>query len=356
MKEAHGIEVRLQLAQQTLKVLQELKLLETGLEFKRADKQLLMPLSRAPSVSEIERIRQQAPDATIQKATFTEHPNSAPGTLVESVRGKIPDNLLSQVPRSYDLIGDIAIVELPESVAEFSAIVGEAVLKLNPYLRLVLRKSGSVSGTFRTRRFDVISGSGSTETLHKEHGCTLHLDIAQVYFNPRLSHERMRVARQVRQQETVVDMFAGVGPYSILVAKMSQTSRVAAIEMNIDAFKYLKENVFKNVVADRVTPILGDAREVISRKLQGTATRVIMNLPSEAVNFLNAAAQAINADGGVIHYYTFASRSDDPSALKQSASRILRNCGRKVVSVPFCEAIREVAPSRVQVAIDFSVR
>ena len=118
-----------------------------------------------------------------------------------------------------------AVQEVNESKDEF-LVIGEGIMEINPHLRLVLRKSGQVSGTFRTREYEAIAGEGDSETVHEEFSCLFRLDVTKVYFNPRLSHERMRVARQIKEGERVLDMFAGVGPYSILIAKTQRDSQI----------------------------------------------------------------------------------------------------------------------------------
>jgi tRNA (guanine37-N1)-methyltransferase len=287
---------------------------------------------------------------------FFEETKAKPKNLFESLRGKIPERLLPYLPHSFDIIGEIAVVELPHELAEFSSAIGEGVLEINPHLRLVLRKSSEVSGKFRTRKFEAVAGVGSTETVHKEFSCLLQLDVAKVYFNPRLSHERMRVARQVKEDERILDMFAGVGPYSILIAKIQQDSKIYSVDINPEAFRYLERNILLNRVADRVVPILGDAGKLAARELSRTADRVIMNLPSESSRFLQAAVKALKEDGGVIHYYTFASRTESIDEIKKTVGSAIGSQGRIVDSFTFSDVIKEVASSRVQVALDIVVK
>lgn len=355
MKKALGLAIPTQQAEETLRALRKRQLVNMQLEFSRTEKQVIIPILHEPSVEDIQAIKEHCATFNTQQALFRERKHARP-SLLESVRGKIPERYLSHLPRSFDIVGEVATVELPSELDEFSSIVGRGIMEANPHVRLVIRKSGDVSGKYRTRQFETIAGSGGTETWHREYSCVLHLDIAKVYFNPRLSHERMRVAQQVRAHETVLDMFAGVGPYSILIAKNQPTSRVYSIDINPDAFRYLKENILANGVADRVIPILGDAREATARQLKGVASRVIMNLPSEARNFLEAAARALTPESGTLHYYAFASRTDDLDTIKKSIRATIGSTGRIVHSFSFCRIIKEIAPSRVQVAIDVQVK
>jgi tRNA (guanine37-N1)-methyltransferase len=213
-----------------------------------------------------------------------------------------------------------------------------------------------VTGKFRTRELQVVAGSGGMETVHNEFRCRYHLDVSSVYFNPRLSHERWRVAEQVKENEVVVDMFAGVGPYSILVARLQPRSRVYAIDINPSAVKYLKENILANEVADRVIPLSGDARELSRGELHGVADRVIMNLPSEAQQYLDAAFQVLKPTGGLIHFYHFAQREEGLDSLQQQFRSLVVAQKRMVQSFNFSRVIREVAPNKVQVAFDVLIK
>jgi tRNA (guanine37-N1)-methyltransferase len=223
---------------------------------------------------------------------------------------------------------------------------------LNPHIRVVLRRASQVEGQFRTRKVEVMAGSGGMETIYKEFSCRYHLDVSTVYFNPRLSHERMRIADQVMPDESVVDMFAGVGPYSILIAKLQPKSSVYAVDINPTAIKYLRENIFANTVADRVLPMLGDVKVLASKALRGRAARLIMNLPSEAISYLPAASQILRDEGGIIHFYAFSSREEKIDKVLNSFRSNVEAQNRRVESVRFCKVIKEVAPNRVQVAID----
>jgi tRNA (guanine37-N1)-methyltransferase len=312
---------------------------------------IMIPIGREPSTQEESILREDLGSFEIQQVSF-ERSVPRPKKLQEAVAGQIPSHLVSMLPRSFDVIGDIAILDLRSELAPYSAEIGNGVRQVNPNVRLVVRKSGEVSGKFRTRRLQVLAGSGEMQTVHREFSCSYHLDISSVYFNPRLSHERLRVATQVKDNEVVVDMFAGVGPYSVLIAKLQPTSKVYSIDINPSAIRYLETNTFGNRVADHVTPILGDARELSKLKVREIADRVIMNLPSEAGNYIDAAVRTLKTEGGIVHFYQFAQRDTSVDSIKDSFKSSVRDENRGVRSFNFCKAIREIAPGKVQVAID----
>jgi len=354
LKETYGAIISKGDAERALRTLRHLKLTSSRWKLARTSATVVVPLDHEPSTEEIRKIKEQCPDARITKASFEEIMNR-PRNLVESLRGKIPDKFLPNLPHSFDVIGEIATIDIPQELVQFSSIIGEGVMEIDPHLRLVLRKSSEIAGTFRTRRLEAIAGTGNTETTHREFSCLFQLDVAKAYFNPRLSHERLRIAKQVKEDECVLDMFAGVGPYSILIAKTHEDSKLYSIDINPDAFRYLRHNIMLNRVADRVIPLFGDARQLVEKSLRGTASRVIMNLPSDSSRFLEVALQALKEQGGVVHYYAFASRKDSVPEIAKDVRSMIERQGRVARSFPFSDIVKEVAPNRVQVAMDVLV-
>jgi tRNA (guanine37-N1)-methyltransferase len=179
----------------------------------------------------------------------------------------------------------------------------------------------------------VIAGDRSTETVHREYGMIFKMDVSKVFFSPRLATERDIVARQVRPGETVIDMFAGIGPFSIMIARTRQPEVVYAIDANEDAIGYMEENIALNKVAT-VRPVLGDARTEIAKL--GKADRIIMNLPHSAREFLGDALDALK-HGGIIHFYEIMQDSDVEArygALADAAvrkGRVMKELARRKV-------------------------
>ncbi|RLF94211.1 hypothetical protein DRN45_03815 [Thermococci archaeon] len=194
----------------------------------------------------------------------------------------------------FDLIGDIAIVENYNS----------SILK-RKNVRSVYKKETNVDGTYRTRKYIYLAGEKNTETIHKEYGCRYMLDIEKVYFNPRLATERYRISEKVNNGERVLDMFAGVGPFSILIAKRKKVE-VHSIDINPDAFHYLKKNIEINKVKN-VFPYLGDCRDIV-KKLP-YFDRIIMNLPKNSLEFMDTALSKIKKNG-IIHLYSIEQKEE----------------------------------------------
>ena len=207
----------------------------------------------------------------------------------------------SHAPSSFDVVGDIAILEFGKDSQGEKKKVAEALIDTFPSIKVVVEKSAKVSGEYRVRGIKHLAGEKRTETVHKEFGCHYKLDVASAYFSPRLGTERMRVAEQVTDGERVLVLFAGVGPYAILIAKKRQPSEVVAVEINPQACEYMNYNVACNKV--NVKAVCGDAR-VETPKL-GKFDRIIMPLPKDAADFLDVALPALSPNG-VIHFYMFA--------------------------------------------------
>jgi len=226
----------------------------------------------------------------------------------EELRGVIPGDLLTLVPRSFDVLGSrgkaVAIIEVPDELEAYGEEIGAALVRVNGNVKSVLSKESGRLGDFRVRELKLIHGDPDTEVVHKESGCLFKLDPRTTYFSPRESTERMRIASKVAEGEEVLVMFSGVGPFPICIARAHRSVSVTAVELNRAAHNYCVENVHLNRVEDRVTPILGDVREVCPR-LGRAFDRVLMPLPKGAHQFLDVAIPTVR-EGGVLHFYHWA--------------------------------------------------
>jgi len=225
-------------------------------------------------------------------------------------------------------------------------------MKVHKNVKTVYSKAGPITDNQRLRPLHHVLGVDRTETIHKELGCRFKIDISKAFFSPRLSAEHKRVAEQVQPSECVVDMFAGVGPFSILIAKRLDDVQIHAIDANPEAAKLIGENARMNKVQDRIRVWAGDSRVVVENNLSDVATRVIMNHPSQAREFLGTACEALRHDGGVVHYYTFADGLDSESNAGKELRAALDNSGWKIEKTLETRKVRGVAPMKWQIAID----
>jgi len=280
------------------------------------------------------------------------------GNLRTLLADKLEPSQLELIHESYDIIGDVAVVRVPESLKQRSKIIAEAVMQTHKRVKSVWRQAGPVSGDFRLRDLEFLLGEEKTETLHKEHGCIFKVDLKKCYFSPRLSHERMRIARQVQPGEIILNMFAGVGCYSIIIARHSKPKKIFSIDINPVAIQYMEENIKLNKVEEKVIPIQEDAKKVIEERLQNVADRVLMPLPERAYQYLNCALLALKATGGCIHYYDFehAKKGEKPiEKIKLKVSEKLEILGVNF-EVTFGRIVRTIGPNWYQVVLDMQVK
>jgi len=279
--------------------------------------------------------------------------DNMPKNLREALKGQLTDDELKQL-RAFDIVGDIAVVKLPEELLSKKDVVGRALMQVHRHVRTVLCQVGPVSGEFRTRKLEVIAGEPRTETTYQEGGCTFKVDLAQAYFSPRLAHERLRIASLVDSGEVVTNLFAGVGSYSIIIAKHSGAAKIYSIDKNPAAFDYMRENIRINKVGDRVVPILGDARDVIERQLAGKADRVLMPLPEFGRKFFEVALQALKSAGGTIHFYDF---GKTPNLFTPSLDFVRKFAAAKGREVRLLNSrtIRSYAPRCYHIVLDLII-
>jgi tRNA (guanine37-N1)-methyltransferase len=333
----NGVLVKRQDGERAKEALASLGILDGSKRVARIGKKLIFPLTETPIDLTT---RPELEGAKLVHHGFKERERT-PSSLAEVLGEFLSEDEVAAFGTSYDLVGDIAVVEIPEELRDRLTEIGEALLRWLP-ARTVAMKSSPTAGRKRLRGLDVIAGEPSLETTHRENGLEFRLDLSKVFFNPRLSGERARVASRCSASRMVIDMFAGVGSFSITIhrAMSDGEGRVFAVDLNRDAHRYLLFNARLNR-AWGVEGLLGDSRrlapEISSR--HGPADSVVMNLPGSSHEFLPAAVASVK-EGGMIHYYRLTDKDNHEGTIR----RELREVGDFRV-----ELIREVesySPSR----------
>ncbi len=272
-----------------------------------------------------------------------------PKNLRDALEKILPSDLHPYIPSSIDLVGDIALVTIPEKLESYSREIGRAIMDIYPRVKTVLSKQGETVGEYRIRLFNIIAGGPNTETIHREHGCIYKVDLMKAFFNPRMSGERLRVALQIRDKENILDMFAGVGPFSILLAKKNPTVTITAIELNPDAYNYLLTNISLNRVEDRVKALLGDAKQIL-KDFRPIFDRIIMDLPFNSLNFLDIALSKLK-NYGVIHLYHVESGVDSIDKARLRVIKLAEEMGYRI-EITYSRQVLEVAPRKFIIGLD----
>lgn len=257
----------------------------------------------------------------------------------ELLEAQIPKELHKYLPTGYKIVGDLAIVKLREEIGEYAKEIGKAILLSNPRLKAVWRDLGK-EGMLRKPKVELLAGYGS-ETIHVESGCIFKLDITKTMFSLGNQHERQRIAKD-SEGEVVVDLFAGIGYFSIPIAKKAE--KVYAIELNPDAYRYLLENIKLNRLRN-VIPILGDSMFLTP---EGVADRVVMG-HIFCQDFIETAIKALD-QGGILHYH----ESTPLKVLWRPIMRVQRACKNlgKECKILNLRRVKNYSPGVVHVVVD----
>ena len=269
------------------------------------------------------------------------------------LEGTLEPHELNNMVSAFDQIGQIIIVRIPDVLLSKKRLIGETLLREVKTARSVFSQESAIDGEHRTRSLECISGEDNTKTQYKESGCRFMVDVENAFFSPRLSTERQRIADMVQAKETVLNMFGGIGTFSIIIAKRVDCT-VYNIDINPVAADLCKKNVELNKkIAGNIISIQGDATQIIPNQMIDTSDRTLMILPERSDEFLDVAIQATK-NNGIIHYY-----SHIHSDLKQDASRLSVEHFEKMVNVNTeilgARMVRAIGPRYYQTVVDAKI-
>jgi len=222
-------------------------------------------------------------------------------TLGDLMREHLDDDKLALLPGGWQIIGDIVVISMHSDLYPVKELVGEAMLKLYPYCKSVYLDEG-ISGKLRRPRRELVALRDGVDdpaiTVHNENGCRFRLDVTTIMLSKGNLREKMRMSR-LGNDKVVVDMFAGIGYFTIPMAVHSHPDRIIAIELNPESYQYLLENIRLNGVEGIVEPILGDCAEMTPIS---SADRVIMGYVGNTCHYLEYGIKALKS-GGILHYH-----------------------------------------------------
>lgn len=270
-----------------------------------------------------------------------------PHNFSELLEDELTSEEIEDLRTSFDTIGDVVILEIPDELEAKKQAIGDAALKFTKRRSIYMKKS-AIKGTTRVRDLEFLSGIDDPITIHKEHGARLKLNVRDMYFSPRLATERKRVMQSVEEGEKILDMFCGIGPFPIVIARNKDVD-ITAVDINGEAIRYLDENIKLNKLKGSIKTYAGDIAEV-SKGFKCKFDRIIMNLPGLAYTFLDLAVDLIE-DGGTINYYEFS------DSYEQGIKRLETACEKKNKKVEITNArkVKSTSPGEWHVAIDGKV-
>ncbi|MEM4570918.1 MAG: class I SAM-dependent methyltransferase family protein [Desulfurococcaceae archaeon] len=279
------------------------------------------------------------------------------GELLRKIAKEVlGEEIASRLWKRLEFIGDIALIRTPLGLEPLLLKpLAEEIIKRFPYVKSVWAAIPGIEGAYRLRKYIWLAGEQRSETVYKEHGCLFKVDINKVYISPSLNYEHIRIAKLVEPGEVVVNMFAGAGLFSIIIAKYSNPLKVYSIDINPDAYYYMVENIKLNRVEHVVEALLGDAKDVIMTKLRNVANRVLMPYPELALEYLAYALEALQGRRGYIHVYLHV-KTERGEHWKHKALSIvdakLQEVGVRNYRILNVRKIRNVGPRMHQVVVD----
>jgi tRNA (guanine37-N1)-methyltransferase len=351
MKALTAIRVNKKFAQKVNIILKENSLLESTVLVEKNNDSVFFPVKDFKKASKLLKEK----NISFKKALKVfKHSRKKTGSLKELLKNKLSKKEIDSLISSFDSLGNIAVVEIPKELEKKEKMIANAILEMNKNFKTVAKITGKHETKYRIRPVKVIAGENNLIACYKESGCIFYFKVGEMFFSPRLSNERLRIASLIQPNEVVAVFFAGVGPFPIVFAKKSKMAKSFGIELNPKAINFFKKNVKENNVENKVIVLEGDVKKIVPEKLKGKCDRVVMPLPKGAENFLKEAVLALKNGRGIIHFYKFVSKDKLFDEAIQVIEKEFNSLGKKFKVIKK-KKVRSFSPKIVQVVLDLNV-
>ena len=251
--------------------------------------------------------------------------------LKESLKDELTEEELNSLPGGFQTIGSIIIIKLNQSLLEKKTLIAEKYLELLPFIKSVYLNSGIIHGQFREPvSIKFLAGEDNPIVVHKEHGVSYLFDITKIMFSKGNLNERRFLTTLVNDGEIIVDMFAGIGYFSLPIAKIAKPKKIYSIELNPVAFEFLVKNIEINHLENVIIPINGDCKqEALKLSISGLkADRVIMGVFPAPKEYISVALTLAKNMGTIYHYEGVVDKVDSFNLFTEFM-KIARNQGFK---------------------------
>ena len=345
------VRVRLEDVDEALRRLLAADVVERGLKVSPRGDHALIPVTVAPPASVLTGIDHQMGEVEEDDLSPRERLRTPRERICRDARGAgWNDGEVAALPDRWERLGRLVLLRVPEKLAHREQEMAGLYARVLG-VEAVLAEEGPVTGVERRPSVRLIWGEG-TVTIHREHGVEFQFDAGRQMFSKGNVGERLRMGRSVRLGETVVDMFAGIGYFTLPMAVMGSPAVVYATEIDPEAHRWLLSNVARNEVEDVVRPLLGDCREVAPR---GVADRVVMGYVGGTEDYLDVAMRTLGPDGGVVHLHEKYGIEEVPGRPMAAVVAAARAAGREATLVSWRE-VKSYAPAIVHAVVDVEVR
>lgn len=263
---------------------------------------------------------------------------------------KLNEEESNALPHGYQIIGKILLIKLKPSLLRHRKEIGKSILELFPYIHTVclIKEIKSIK---RKPKIEIIAGCRNMQTLHKEQGCQFLIDISKLMWSQGNKEERVRIIKLVKNNETIVDMFVGIGYFSIFIAKYSNPKKIYAIDINPVALEYLRKNIWLNGVEDKIEILQGDCRK-FAKLLENTADRIIMGYLFGTEKFLLCALKIAKKKAFIYLHRTV--KEEEIEKIKEKIIKIgdKNKCKIKILNV---KRVKSYAPKIWHVVFDLKI-
>ena len=348
-----------------IKKLQSINAIDSNFKIHSQDNSIFIPLrqemenlSDLLTGYEFKIFTTQKNDENLKDRKFT-HSKS----LKETLKKIVPSEYHNILPRAFDIIGDIAIIELnrdeQKPLRPYIKKIGQVLLKNHPNIKSVYEKASDIEGLYRTRKFDLIAGINNTETIHKENLNKFYVDIEQTFFSPRLAYERQRIAKletEFNLNGIIWDIFCGVGPFIIQISKLYPRTQSIGTDINCRAIELAKKNIELNKIGKNIEFYCQDVKEIstfpIFTKLEHNISRFIMNLPEKSIQFLKFLPPFIQKGGSLLHIYQFNNKINPIQEAKEIFEKELYNSRIRLKYYKYSRIVKPYSPNNVMTVLD----
>ncbi|MFX0048006.1 MAG: class I SAM-dependent methyltransferase family protein [Candidatus Hermodarchaeota archaeon] len=296
-------------------------------------------------------------------------PNYKFHSIEEALIDDLPKNIINLIPKSYDIIGRIAIIDFDKfrsintnKISFYKKKIARAIVTVNKTVQTVYEKKSEVKGNYRLKELHLIFGEDNPETIHKENHSIFKLDVKNTYFTPRLVFERKRLSSlKFTSKELIVDMFAGVGPISIQIARNNDV-KLHSFDINPVAYKYLIENIGLNKLKGEIFAHNIDVAELtkssneLSNLLKNSVDRIIMNLPEQSINYVDIACFLMKNAGGMLHFYQFCEKPNSIGRAIENLRTKLRDLGWCLEDLINSKIVKPFSPKSDLTVVDAKIK
>ena len=273
--------------------------------------------------------------------------------LKEKLEGILSEDELNLLPRGFQTIGKVIIIKLNPKLIGKKQLIGEKCLELLPSIKSIYLNRGKIKGQFRTpEKIEFLVGEDNPIVEHKEHNVLYRFDITKIMFSKGNVNERKYLSTIVKENEIIVDMFAGIGYFSLPIAKNAKPAKIYSIELNPVSYRFLTENIMLNNLEEIIVPIEGNCREEVVKlsKTGISADRVIMGVFPAPKDYIKEAI-TVAKETGTIYHYEGIREKDNYLSLFTEFEEIAKtkNVKCKIISKRF---VKSYGPNLYHIVID----